>query len=110
MSRRKYCRAVSIFLFLLLFFSTAAAAQEEVPTFSGVALQNRFIDTLIQDQIPVLISLTNFGEVEGTILAHDASVILLENTRRRFRQRLIYKNTVSVIAPIPMAAEVLSDF
>ena len=109
MSRRKYCRVVSIFLFLLLFFSTAAAAQEETPSFSGVALQNRFIDTLIQNQTPVLISLTNFGEVEGVIQAHDASVILLQNTRRRFLQRLIYKNTVSVIAPVPVAEEVLSD-
>lgn len=110
MSARRLCRTVSILMFLLLFFSTSLAAQVEESAFSGVELQNRFVETLIGDQIPVLISLTNFGEVEGVILAHDASVILLQSANQRFRQRLIFKNTVSVIAPIPVAADVLSGF
>lgn len=109
MSARKFCRTISILLFLLLFFSTPVVGEVETSSLSGVELQNRFIDTLIQDQIPVLISFTNFGEAEGVILAHDASVILLQNTRQRFRQRLVFKNTVAVIAPIPVAVEVLSD-
>jgi RNA chaperone Hfq len=103
------CRTVSVLLFLLLFFSTSLAAEEST-MLPGTELQNRFIEALISEEIPVLISLTNFGEVEGLIRAHDASTILLENTRGRFRQRLIYKNTVSVIAPVPIAAEVLDEF
>jgi RNA chaperone Hfq len=96
-------------LFLLLFFSTSLAAEEST-MLPGTELQDRFIEALISEEIPVLISLTNFGEVEGLIRAHDASAILLENTRGRFRQRLIYKNTVSVIAPVPIAADVLDEF
>jgi RNA chaperone Hfq len=110
MSSKSLCRALSIALFLLLFFSTASTAQEGERAFRDNELQDRYIDTLIEDQIPVVISLANFVEVEGLVLAHDKSVVLLRNLRWRSRQRLIYKSTIAVIAPIPAVSNVLSDF
>jgi RNA chaperone Hfq len=110
MRTHKLCRALSIALFLLFFFSTALAAQEGESTYRRADLQDLYIDALIEDQIPVLIALANFAEVEGLILAHDDSVVLLRNARWRIRQRLIYKSSIAVITPIPAATNVLGDF
>jgi RNA chaperone Hfq len=111
MSRHSRCPRKTVLLLLLLFFSASLGAQEAEPTsLPGVALQDRFIESLIDNEVPVVISLSNFAEVEGVVMAHDTSVLLLQNQTRQFRQRLIYKNAIVLIAPIPIAVEVLSEF
>jgi RNA chaperone Hfq len=108
MLTHKLRRALGISLFLLLFFSAGVAAQDGESADGGADLQDLYIDTLIENQIQVVISLVNFAEVEGVILAQDNAVVLLRNWR--IRQRLVYKSAIAVITPIPAATNVLSDF
>jgi RNA chaperone Hfq len=97
-----------VVLLATLLFTIASSAQETETTLAGFALQHRFIDALIENEVPVSISLTNFGEVDGKIIAHDETTVLLENVNLRFRQRLIFKSAIVGIVPAPIGMEVLS--
>jgi RNA chaperone Hfq len=107
MSTQVLRRRASTFLLSLLLVMTSLAAQETETSSSAIELQNRFIDTLVEKQIPVVVALTNLGDVEGIVLDHDESVILLRRINLGFKEQLIFKGAVVAITPIQTDTEVL---
>jgi RNA chaperone Hfq len=107
MSTRALFRSAAILLVSLLLFTTSLAAQETVTEGWSLDLQNDFIDTLIKNQIPVVVALANFGDVEGIVLDHDESVILIRRINRNLTEQLIFKNAVVAITPIQIGTDVL---
>lgn len=107
MSTQVLRRSASTFLLSLLLVMTSLAAQETETSSSAIELQNRFIDTLVEKQIPVVVALTNLGDVEGIVLDHDESVILLRRINLGFKEQLIFKGAVVAITPIQTDTEVL---
>lgn len=71
---------------------------------NGQSLQEPFLDTLRNEQVPVSIYLVNGIKLQGKIDAHDQYVILLKNS---FSQ-IIYKHAISTI--VPMRKIVLEGF
>lgn len=60
-------------------------------------LQNRLLDELVKDHVPVTVYPANDLEIRGVLLAHDDCVVLFaENCQHR----IIYKHAISRIYPI----------
>ena len=62
----------------------------------GRQLQNPFLQTLMQQEVPVAIYLVNGIKLQGAIEAYDAQVILLKSNA----SQMIYKHAVSTIVPM----------
>jgi sRNA-binding regulator protein Hfq len=107
MSTQALRKSASILLVSLLLVIGSFAAQETAAASTALDVQNEFIDTLIKTQTPVVIALANLGDVEGIVLDHDESVILLRRINRGFTQQLIFKNGVIGITPIQIGTDVL---
>jgi host factor-I protein len=59
------------------------------------SLQEPFLKTLAEEEVPVFIYLVNGIKLQGQIEAYDNDVVLLKNTS----SQIVYKHAISTIVP-----------
>ena len=62
----------------------------------STALQDKMLDEITEQKIPVTVFLMNGFQIRGMILDHDDAVLVLEADSK---QQIVYKHAVSTIIP-----------
>lgn len=65
----------------------------------STVLQDKLLNEMITGKIPVTVFLVNGFQIRGRLLAHDASVVVIENENRH---QMVYKHAISTVSPIRM--------
>lgn len=62
----------------------------------STALQDKMLDEITEQKIPVTVFLMNGFQIRGMIMDHDDAVLVLEADNK---QQIVYKHAVSTIIP-----------
>lgn len=63
----------------------------------STGLQDKVLDEIIQEKIPVTLFLVNGFQFKCLVLAHDDSVIAIEAENRH---QIVYKHAISTVSPL----------